>query len=202
MLLARCELIYAHSGGINPTFVTESANAKIAAKRVCWGKIHNAGQICIAPNYVLIHPSQEQEFVQSFIQSVKAYLPNGAIGSPDMASIIDMRSYHRIKGLLEKTTGMILYGGNTDEATKFIEPTLVKVTDPNDALLSEEIFGPILPILVVERVDDMLALAKRIGDTPLAMYIFSGDKAEQEHSKLAVIFRETVADKMCSNEKP
>lgn len=110
------------------------------------------------------------------------------MGSPDMASIIDIRSYHRIKGLLEKTTGMILYGGNMDEAKKFIEPTLVKVTDPNDALLTEEIFGPILPMLVVERVDDMLALAKKIGDTPLAMYIFSGDKTEQEYSKAAVFY--------------
>lgn len=71
-----------------------------------------------------------------------------------------------------------------DEATRFIEPTLVKVTDPDDALLSEEIFGPIIPMLVVERVDEMLSLAKRIGDTPLAMYVFSGDKAEQEYSKL------------------
>lgn len=185
------ELIYIHRGGLNPTFVTESANATIAAKRICWGKIHNAGQVCIAPNYILIHPSQEQEFVQSFIQSIQTFLPNGTMGSPDMASIIDIRSYHRIKSLLEKTTGAILCGGNMDEATRFIEPTLVKVTDPSDALLSEEIFGPIIPMLVVERVDDMLALAKRIGDTPLAMYVFSGDKTEQEYSK-PTIFREIV----------
>jgi beta-apo-4'-carotenal oxygenase len=156
---------------------------------VVWGKIHNAGQVCIAPNHILIHPSKEQEFVESFIQSVNSYLPNGAIGSPDMASIIEKRSFHRIKDLLEKSNGTILYGGNTDEATKFIEPTLVKVTDPNDALLSEEIFGPVIALLVVERVDEMLSLAKRIGDTPLGMYIFSGDKAEQEYSEL---FLETL----------
>lgn len=154
-----------------------------------WGKIHNAGQVCIAPNYVLVHPSKEQEFVESFIQSIKTYLPNGAIGSPDMASIIEKRSFHRIKGLLENSKGTILCGGHTDEATKFIEPTLVKVTDISDTLLSEEIFGPVLAMLVVEKVDEMLSMAKRIGDTPLAMYIFSGDKAEQETSKLAVFER-------------
>lgn len=80
-----------------------------------------------------------------------------------------------------------------NEATKFIEPTLVKITDPDDALLGEEIFGPIMPMFVVDSVDDMLALAKRIGDTPLAMYIFSADKAEQEYSKPNVFFREIVS---------
>lgn len=114
------------------------------------------------------------------------------MGSPDMASIIEKRSFHRIKGLLERSKGSILYGGKMDEATRFIEPTLVKVTDPDDALLSEEIFGPIIPMLVVERVDEMLSLAKRIGDTPLAMYVFSGDKAEQEYSKFITSFRDIM----------
>lgn len=171
------------SGGLNPVFITKSANANIAARRVAWGKVHNAGQICIAPNYILIHPSLEQEFVQAFIQALRVYLPNGAKGSQDFSSVIDKRSFHRIKSLLDNTKGNILCGGNTDEATRFIEPTLAKVNDPNDVLLSEEIFGPVIPMLVVEKVDEMLSLAKRIGDTPLAMYIFSGDKEEQESSE-------------------
>ncbi|KAH0602779.1 uncharacterized protein H6S33_008429 [Morchella sextelata] len=167
-------------GGLNPVFVTASANATIAAKRTAWGKLHNAGQICIAPNYVLVHPSQEQAFVQGFIQAISTYLPNGAKGSPDMASIIDGRSFERVKGLLQTTKGNILCGGGVDEHTRFIEPTLVKVSDVGDTLMNEEIFGPVLAMLVVDNVDEMLNIARGIGETPLAMYVFSSEKEEQE----------------------
>jgi beta-apo-4'-carotenal oxygenase len=169
--------------------VTASANATIAAKRTAWGKLHNAGQICIAPNYVLVHPSQEQAFVQGFIQAISTYLPNGAKGSPDMASIIDGRSFERVKGLLQTTKGNILCGGGVDEHTRFIEPTLVKVSDVGDTLMNEEIFGPVLAMLVVDNVDEMLNIARGIGETPLAMYVFSSEKEEQEKCKCLALVR-------------
>lgn len=169
--------------------MTASANAAIAAKRTAWGKLHNAGQICIAPNYVLVHPSQEQAFVQGFIQALSTYLPNGAKGTPDMASIIDGRSFERVKGLLQTTKGTILCGGGVDERTRFIEPTLVKVNDVGDALMNEEIFGPVLAMLVVDNVDEMLSIARGAGETPLAMYVFSSEKEEQEKCKCPALVR-------------
>ncbi|RPB13372.1 aldehyde dehydrogenase [Morchella conica CCBAS932] len=167
-------------GGLNPVFVTKSADVKTAAKRIAWGKVHNAGQICLGPDYVLIHPSLEREFVESFKNALKIYLPNGAQASPDYGKIVNDRNFNRIKKLLDNSSGTVLCGGSVDESTRFIEPTLVKVTNSSDSLLSEEIFGPVIPMMVVGKVDEMVLLAKRLGDTPLAMYIFSADKLEQE----------------------
>lgn len=164
-------------------FVTKSADVKTAAKRIAWGKVHNAGQICLGPDYVLIHPSLEREFVESFKNALKIYLPNGAQASPDYGKIVNDRNFNRIKKLLDNSSGTVLCGGSVDESTRFIEPTLVKVTNSSDSLLSEEIFGPVIPMMVVGKVDEMVLLAKRLGDTPLAMYIFSADKLEQEKSK-------------------
>jgi beta-apo-4'-carotenal oxygenase len=164
-------------------FVTKSADVKTAAKRIAWGKVHNAGQICLGPDYVLIHPSLEREFVESFKNALEIYLPNGAQASPDYGKIVNDRNFNRIKKLLDNSGGAVLCGGSVDESTRFIEPTLVKVTNSSDSLLSEEIFGPVIPMMVVEKVDEMVLLAKRLGDTPLAMYVFSADKLEQEKSK-------------------
>lgn len=161
----------------------KSADVKIAAKRIALGKVHNAGQICIGPDYILIHPTLEAEFVKAFASAMKGFHPNGSQNSPDYGCIVNDRNFHRIKNLLGNSRGTVLYGGAQDEATRFIEPTLVKVTDLDDSLLSEEVFGPVLPLMVVEELDEMVRLAKRLGDTPLAMYIFSADKKEQEKGK-------------------
>ncbi|RPA98582.1 aldehyde dehydrogenase [Choiromyces venosus 120613-1] len=167
-------------GGLNPCIITKSADAKLAAKRIAWGKVHNSGQVCLCPNYVIIHPSLETEFVGAFIQTLKKFFPEGASKSPDLARIVNKRHYHRITELLNKTKGTILYGGERDESKLFIEPTLVKITSTEDSLLSEEIFGPLLPMLVVEDLDKMISVARQVGDCPLALYIFSGEKEEEE----------------------
>lgn len=168
---------------MNPCFITKSADAKLAAKRIAWGKFHNLGQVCLAPNYVIIHPSLEAEFVGAFVQSLKEFFPEGASKSPDLGRIVNTRCYHRITELLNNTKGTILYGGGQDESRLFIEPTLVKITSPEDSLLSEEIFGPLLPMLAVEDLDSMISVARKVGDSPLALYIFSGEKEEEEKSK-------------------
>ncbi|CUS10471.1 unnamed protein product [Tuber aestivum] len=167
-------------GGLNPCIITKSADAKLAAKRIAWGKVHNLGQICIGPNYVIIHPSLEAEFVGAFIQTLKKFFPEGASKSPDLARVINKRHYHRITELLNNTKGTILYGGERDESRLFIEPTLVKIASPEDSLLSEEIFGPLLPMLIVEDLDSMISVARKIGDCPLALYIFSAKREEEE----------------------
>ena len=100
-----------------------------------------------------------------------------------MARIVNTKHFHRITELLNNSEGTILYGGEQDESRLFIEPTLVKITSPEDSLLSEEIFGPLLPMLIVEDLDSMISVVRKVGDCPLALYIFSGEKEEEEKSK-------------------
>lgn len=163
-------------------FVTANADTKLAARRVAWGKFMNSGQVCLSPNYVLIHPSKEAEFVQAFLTTVKQFYPNGADTEGGMGHIVNNRHFKRVEQMLGSTKGTILCGGRTDEAKLFIEPTLVKVDSADDPLVSEEVFGPILSMLVVENTDKMIELVRYIGDTPLAVYAFTNDKAEQEKS--------------------
>ncbi|KAL7271039.1 Hexadecenal dehydrogenase [Rhizina undulata] len=167
-------------GGLNPVLITKSADAKLAARRVAWAKVHNAGQICICPNYIMIHPDLEADFVETYIAHMKKFFPNGAKASPDFGRIVNDRHFKRIKNLLDNTQGTILYGSDTDESEKYIEPTLVKVHNADDSLLSEEIFGPVLPMLVVKELDEMLSLVRQIGDSPLGLYAFANEKDVQE----------------------
>jgi beta-apo-4'-carotenal oxygenase len=192
------------SGGLNPCLITESADAKLAGTRTAWGKCHNSGQICIAPDYVLVHPSVETEFVGAYIQALNRFFPEGAAKSPDLSRIINNRHFHRIKGLLENSKGTVLYGGEMDESRCFIAPTLVKVTDLEDSLLSEEIFGPVLPMLVVEDLDKMIALARKIGECPLGLYIFSNVKKDQEKGKVEGLrfVGKLCLTRSCSSDAP
>lgn len=167
-------------GGKNPVFVTKNANAQIAGRRVAWGKTHNCGQVCLSPDYAFVHSSKKDEFIQSFIANIKDFYPQGAKNSKDISRIVNHRHFQRIKGLLERTNGKIIFGGQTDETKLFIEPTLVLVDSLEDSLFSEEIFGPILPILVNDDLEDQFVKVRQIGDCPLAAYIFSDDKEEQQ----------------------
>lgn len=172
------------SGGLNPVFVTTKADVKLAAKRTAWGKVHNCGQICISPDYVLLDPSVEQDFVEGYIQAINKFLPNGTKDDHNYARIVNERHFKRITGLLERSKGSIVYGGKSDITENWIEPTLVKVDSLEDSLLGEEIFGPVLPYLVVKGgLEEMVQTVRTLGDCPLGLYAFTGDKKEQEFSK-------------------
>lgn len=166
-------------GGINPAIVTKKANVKLAAKRIAWGRMTNSGQVCAAPGYVLIHPDVEEEFTKHIKAAWREFFPRGAKTSNDMARMNTARNFHRVKQLLSDTQGQILAGGDSDEKSLFIEPTLVKVHSATDPLLREETFGPILPMLAVKNVDEAIKTIRVVGDTPLAVYIFTDDKEEQ-----------------------
>lgn len=167
-------------GGLNPVIITSNADAKLAARRTVWTKIHNCGQICIAADYALVHPSAEAAFVEGYKASVAEFLPNGTYDPKNYGHIVNRRHFDRITGLLARSAGETVLGGQSDGEKLWIEPTLVRVDSPQDALLSEEIFGPILPYLLVDTTTEMCSLVAQIGDTPLAVYAFSNDKAEQE----------------------
>jgi acyl-CoA reductase-like NAD-dependent aldehyde dehydrogenase len=178
--------IYANktSGGVNPTLITSKADAKLAAKRIAWGKLMNSGQVCLCPNYVLLDPSVETAFVESYIQTMNSFFPNGT-QDKNFSRIVNERHTKRIMGLLERSQGQVVFGGKSDLADKWIEPTLVKCDSLDDALLGEEIFGPVLPYYVVTGgLQEMVQIVRKLGDCPLAIYAFTNDKKEQDFSAL------------------
>lgn len=164
-------------GGKSPVFVEPDVSPTLAAKRILWGKLLNAGQSCVAPDYVLVH----KDIKKALIEAMEKYLHN-AYGpdiknNPDYARIINAPSAEHLAGLLENKK--ILIGGDCDPAEKYISPTIVEVSDPGDILLQEEIFGPILPLVEYSNLDDAIEIV-RSKSRPLALYIFCRSKKIQQ----------------------
>ncbi len=156
-------------GGKSPCIVTESANVELAAKRIAWGKTINAGQTCIAPDYLLIHSSQKAHFVEAFGRAVGQMHGANPQESRHYGRMVSSRAFERVSGYL--SDGKVLWGGTTDPKERYIEPTLLEVADPNVAVMQEEIFGPILPIVTFEREEEAQEfVASR--PHPLALYYF------------------------------
>lgn len=166
-------------GGRNPAVVTKYADPKLAARRLLWGKTLNAGQVCLAENYILV----DKEILPAFIAELKTamddFYPKGAKHSKDYGRIVNQRHFNRIKSMLDNTGGKILFGGAMDEDDRFIEPTVIQVDNINDSLMTDEIFGPLLPIYPVENLDEAIRVANQVHSTPLALYAF-GTKAETD----------------------
>lgn len=163
-------------GGKSPAVVDAKCDFKMAARRIMWGKCANAGQTCVAPDYVLIPRSSEDAFIKALKDVHDEFYPSGATSSADISHIISTAHFHRLKGLLDNTSGTIAFGGQTDESRKFIAPTVVKGVKDGDSLMSDELFGPILPIMPVDDVDAAISYINA-HDHPLALYCFSPDAA-------------------------
>lgn len=166
-------------GGRNPAIVTKKADPRLVARRLLWGKILNAGQVCISQNYILVDKDVVPTLVAEFEKAYKEYYPNGAKASPDYARIINDSSFARLKNMLDNTRGKILMGGTMDEKDRFIEPTLVQVDSADDSLIAEESFGPFIPILPVSDLDEAIKIANEVHSTPLGVYAF-GSKEETD----------------------
>lgn len=164
-------------GGKNPAIITKNADMRLAARRLLWGKTLNAGQVCVSQNYILIDQSMLTSFLAEFKKAIAEFFPEGAKKSQDYGRIINVKTFQRLKKMVDESEGKILLGGSMDEAEKFIEPTVVQVSSPNDSMLVEESFGPLIPILPVKDLDTMIRLANEISVTPLGLYPF-GNKAE------------------------
>lgn len=163
-------------GGKSPVVIDPKCDFKIAARRIMWGKCVNAGQTCVAPDYILIPRSSEDAFIKALKDAHDDFYPSGATTTPDISHIINLAHFHRLKNLLDSTSGTIAFGGQTDESRKFIAPTVVKGVKGDDSLMSDEIFGPILPVVPVDDVDAAIAYINA-HDHPLALYCFSPDAA-------------------------
>jgi len=163
-------------GGKSPCIVAEDAALDYAAKRIAWGKFLNAGQTCVAPDYVLVHESVENVFLQKIKENIQEFYTYKAQNSPDYPRIINKQNFLRLVKLLEGTE--IFYGGKCLEEELFIEPTILRNVTPNAAVMQQEIFGPILPVITYNELDKAIEFINN-GDKPLALYLFTGSKATE-----------------------
>ncbi|KAI9643221.1 Hexadecenal dehydrogenase [Ciborinia camelliae] len=166
-------------GGRNPAIVSKNADPVLAARRLLWGKVLNAGQVCIAQNYVMVEKEILDVFIEQLKIAYKEFFPKGTKASPDFGRIVNNRQFLRIKKMLDDSKGKILIGGEMDEAENYIALTVVLVDSKDDSMLADESFGPLVPILPVNDLDEAINIAHDIHSTPLGFYPF-GTKEETE----------------------
>lgn len=160
-------------GGKNPCIVDETANLKVASKRIVFGKFLNCGQTCIAPDFILVHESVKKDFTEKIIERIKKIYDEDVENSENYSRIINKKHFLRLIKLLEKDK--IIYGGKNNPNSNFIEPTLIDGSNFNSSLMTEEIFGPILPFVSYSNKDELMKILDNYKD-PLAFYIFSNNK--------------------------
>jgi aldehyde dehydrogenase (NAD+) len=160
-------------GGKSPAIVASDADLDVTAKRLAWGKHLNAGQTCIAPDYVLVESTVRDELVRRLGETFASFHPDGAKESPDFSRIISDGHFERVSGYLDGHGGTVAAGGDTDADQKFVAPTVIVDPDVDSPVMRDEIFGPILPVITVESVDDAIAFVNA-REKPLALYVFSG----------------------------
>ncbi len=171
-------------GGKSPCIVDIACNLNLTAKRIVWGKFYNCGQTCVAPDYVLVPEALKDNLLKYMIGYVKRFYTDQPQTSPDYARIINEVQFDRLTGLLQSAQGGKLHaGGNYNRGEKYIAPTILELGTIAEAqhlpIMQEEIFGPILPVLTYQTFDEALEFV-RSREKPLALYIFSDDKANQE----------------------
>lgn len=178
-------------GGKSPCIIDKEADIKVSAKRLAWGKTLNAGQTCIAPDYLLIHKSKINEFVSEFAKAVKQLHGDDIKQSRHFVRLVNDRAFERVKGYLND--GKVVYGGNSDATKRFIEPTLLADVDLTSPVMNEEIFGPVLPMIPFENRDEVINFVRE-REKPLALYYFGNVKNAKE------IIRLTSAGGSCIND--
>ncbi|MFV7236870.1 aldehyde dehydrogenase [Flavobacterium sp. ZB4R12] len=157
-------------GGKNPCIIDETANLKLAAKRIVWGKFINAGQTCIAPDYILIQKNMKSHFLEFMkLEITKAYGENPKL-SPDYARIINQKNWLRLVNMIEEDK--VIFGGQTEIENCYIAPTLIDESGTDSLIMKEEIFGPLLPILSYENEAEINGIISKY-EKPLALYVFT-----------------------------
>lgn len=168
-------------GGKSPVFVDENFDVRLAAKRIAWGKFLNNGQTCIAPDYVLVHESRKLALIEELKAVIREHYGENIKENPDYGRIINEKQAERLAKILESDKDLVVFGGDFDIEQRYIAPALLDLGKLGDASVSksaamaDEIFGPILPIVSYESLDEAVDKV-RYGEKPLAMYIFSKNK--------------------------
>jgi aldehyde dehydrogenase (NAD+) len=158
-------------GGKSPVIVAADADLDVAARRIAWVKLMNSGQTCIAPDYVLAERSIAEALTRRIVANVKAFRANDEAGM----RIVNGRQFDRLVSLIENTTGTIEIGGGFDRSSLTIEPTVILDPSPDDDVMADEIFGPILPVITIESPDAAVDFVNR-RPKPLALYVFSSSR--------------------------
>ena len=160
-------------GGKNPCIIDQFANLQLSAKRIVWGKFINAGQTCIAPDYLIVHEKIKQEFIALLKQELQLAYGTDPQLTPDFSRIVNKKHWERLSNYLVNQE--VIFGGTTHEETLYIAPTLINEPKLDSPIMQEEIFGPLLPILSYQEFDDIDKIITRY-EKPLALYVFSKDK--------------------------
>jgi acyl-CoA reductase-like NAD-dependent aldehyde dehydrogenase len=179
-------------GGKNPCIVDHDIHVEHAARRIVWGKFFNAGQTCMTTDYLLVDRAIKKELLAGIEATIREFYGDDPSTSPDYARIVSDRHFARLARLLEE--GEVVIGGGSNAATRYIAPTVIDSVLPEHDLMKEEIFGPILPVLAYDRLDDAIAFVTA-RPKPLALFFFSRNREKQER-----ILRETSSGGGCINE--
>lgn len=185
-------------GGKSPAIVDGTCDIKKAAEKIAWGKLVNAGQTCIAPDYVLIEESKQNDFIEHYkIEAGKMFGEGAEIDKKDYAKIVNDKQFKRLNKLKEDAIAdgaVLAFGGETDEQSLTLMPTLLTSVNGKSAIMQEEIFGPILPVITFENLQEAIDLVNS-KNKPLALYIFSDNKQHQHK-----IIKETSTGGTCVND--
>jgi len=183
-------------GGKSPTIIDETANINTAARRLAWGKCLNNGQVCIAPDYIYVHESKKQVFIDKFKEYVKQFYTENVEDQESYCRIVNQQHFQRVKSYMDDAVSKgakIELGGQTNGSQDFISPTLMTNVPMDSTLMTEEIFGPILPVYGFTDVDEVLK-AINAKEKPLALYIYSSSKKKTKY-----ILNNTRAGNTCIN---
>ena len=164
-------------GGKSPCIIDRSADIERSVGLICWGKLLNAGQTCTSPDFILVHKDVKDKLIEALIKQIKSFYGEDIKNNPDFGRIINLRHFNRLKSLMDGEK--IVFGGETDENQRYISPTIIDEITWDSPIMQEEIFGPLMPILTFENMDDVVAaLTKR--EKPLALYLFTTDKTSEK----------------------
>ena len=178
-------------GGKSPVVVDKSADIRVAAKRIAWGKSLNAGQTCIAPDYVLVHREVKEQFVKEYERALERLHGSDASKSKHYVRMVSDKAFERVAGYLND--GVVRVGGRVDAAERYIEPTLLDNVAVDSAVMREEIFGPILPMITIGSIDEAIGFI-RDREKPLALYVFADEVIAKD------VFSQTSSGGGCIND--
>ncbi len=180
-------------GGKSPCVVLESANIELTARRIAFGKFINAGQTCVAPDYVLVQRTVKTALIQALKTTIQGFYGDDPLASPHYGRIVSERFFDRLLYLLDSCGGTVVSGGSTERPSRYLEPTLIDEPSVDSPLMQEEIFGPILPLIAVDSADDAVAFINA-RNKPLAIYVF-GKEAEGK-----ALLKRTSSGGSCLND--
>ena len=162
-------------GGKSPVIVDDTANIKVASERISFGKFTNAGQTCVAPDYILVQRKVKNDLIKALKKTITEFYGENIEKSPDFGRIVNQKHFNRLNDLIQIHKDNVVFGGNSSKEDLYIEPTLLDNITNDNKIMKEEIFGPILPIITYDNFDEVLEIIQR-KSKPLSLYLFSEDE--------------------------